>query len=116
MVGSALRLGPAAGRPLGGIVDADTTLKLDKPELRVTIDRERAADHAGARAARCHRHAVLRAEAQHQRDLLGALAQHRRVGRQDPSEHLTGVRVGRGAGFVGDCSEVSAVLSPRVPT
>ncbi len=29
---------------LGGIVDADTTLKLDKPELRVTVDRERAAD------------------------------------------------------------------------
>jgi HAE1 family hydrophobic/amphiphilic exporter-1 len=28
---------------LGGIVDADTTLKLDKPELRVAIDRERAA-------------------------------------------------------------------------
>lgn len=28
---------------LGGIVDADTTLKLDKPELRVEIDRERAA-------------------------------------------------------------------------
>ncbi|MEW6207218.1 MAG: efflux RND transporter permease subunit, partial [Acidobacteriota bacterium] len=27
-----------------GIVDADTTLKLDKPELRVEIDRERAAD------------------------------------------------------------------------
>lgn len=27
-----------------GIADADTTLKLDKPELRVTIDRERAAD------------------------------------------------------------------------
>ena len=29
---------------LGGIVDADTTLKLNKPELRVDIDRERAAD------------------------------------------------------------------------
>ena len=29
---------------LGGIVDADTTLKLDKPELRVHIDRERSAD------------------------------------------------------------------------
>ena len=29
---------------LGGIVDADTTLKLNKPELRVTIDRDRAAD------------------------------------------------------------------------
>lgn len=29
---------------LGGIVDADTTLKLNKPELRVLIDRERAAD------------------------------------------------------------------------
>jgi len=29
---------------IGGIVDADTTLKLDKPELRVHIDRERAAD------------------------------------------------------------------------
>jgi HAE1 family hydrophobic/amphiphilic exporter-1 len=29
---------------LGGIVDADTTLKLDKPELRVQIDRVRAAD------------------------------------------------------------------------
>ena len=29
---------------LGGIVDADTTLKLDKPELRVEIDRARAAD------------------------------------------------------------------------
>jgi len=27
-----------------GIVDADTTLKLDKPELRVQIDRDRAAD------------------------------------------------------------------------
>ncbi len=31
-------------RELGGIVDADTTLKLDRPELRVEIDRERAAD------------------------------------------------------------------------
>jgi HAE1 family hydrophobic/amphiphilic exporter-1 len=29
---------------LGGIFDADTTLKLNKPELRVRIDRERAAD------------------------------------------------------------------------
>lgn len=29
---------------VGGIVDADTTLKLDKPELRVEIDRARAAD------------------------------------------------------------------------
>jgi HAE1 family hydrophobic/amphiphilic exporter-1 len=29
---------------LGGIADADTTLKLDKPELRVHIDRARAAD------------------------------------------------------------------------
>src|SRR4029453_10438444 len=31
-------------KELGGIVDADITLKLDKPELRVEIDRERAAD------------------------------------------------------------------------
>jgi HAE1 family hydrophobic/amphiphilic exporter-1 len=30
--------------PLQGIVDADTTLKLNKPELRVRIDRARAAD------------------------------------------------------------------------
>ncbi len=29
---------------LGGIVDADTTLKLNKPELRVMINRDRAAD------------------------------------------------------------------------
>jgi HAE1 family hydrophobic/amphiphilic exporter-1 len=29
---------------LGGIVDADSTLKLNKPELRVLIDRDRAAD------------------------------------------------------------------------
>src|SRR5262245_2215667 len=29
---------------VGGIVDADTTLKLDRPELRVEIDRHRAAD------------------------------------------------------------------------
>jgi len=29
---------------IGGIVDADTTLKLNKPELRVRIDRDRAAD------------------------------------------------------------------------
>lgn len=29
---------------LGGILDADTTLKLDRPELRVEIDRRRAAD------------------------------------------------------------------------
>ncbi|HEY8514745.1 MAG TPA: efflux RND transporter permease subunit [Candidatus Binatia bacterium] len=29
---------------MGGIADADTTLKLDKPELRVVIDRDRAAD------------------------------------------------------------------------
>src|SRR5882724_9812817 len=29
---------------LGGIVDADTTLKLNKPELQVQIDRDRAAD------------------------------------------------------------------------
>jgi hydrophobic/amphiphilic exporter-1 (mainly G- bacteria), HAE1 family len=31
-------------KSLGGIVDADTTLKLNKPELRVRIDRDRAAD------------------------------------------------------------------------
>jgi len=31
-------------RTLGGIVDADTSLKLNKPELRVEIDRARAAD------------------------------------------------------------------------
>jgi HAE1 family hydrophobic/amphiphilic exporter-1 len=36
-------LGQRAAK-LGGIVDIDTTLKLNKPELRVTIDRERAAD------------------------------------------------------------------------
>jgi hydrophobic/amphiphilic exporter-1 (mainly G- bacteria), HAE1 family len=29
---------------MGGIADADTTLKLNKPELRVAVDRERAAD------------------------------------------------------------------------
>ncbi|MBI4851835.1 MAG: efflux RND transporter permease subunit [Acidobacteria bacterium] len=29
---------------IGGIVDADTTIKLDKPELRIEIDRKRAAD------------------------------------------------------------------------
>jgi HAE1 family hydrophobic/amphiphilic exporter-1 len=29
---------------LGGIVDADITLKLDRPELRVVVDRDRAAD------------------------------------------------------------------------
>jgi HAE1 family hydrophobic/amphiphilic exporter-1 len=31
-------------KDLGGIVDADTTLKLDKPELQVEVDRARAAD------------------------------------------------------------------------
>ncbi len=31
-------------RELGGIVDADTTLKLTKPELRIAVDRARAAD------------------------------------------------------------------------
>jgi HAE1 family hydrophobic/amphiphilic exporter-1 len=31
-------------RALGGVVDVDTTLRLDKPELRVAIDRQRAAD------------------------------------------------------------------------
>ena len=36
-------LGRRAGK-LGGIVDIDTSLKLNKPELRVKIDRERAAD------------------------------------------------------------------------
>ena len=44
----------SAPSELGGIVDADTTLKLDKPELRVEIDRERAAD-LGVDAAG-HRH------------------------------------------------------------
>ncbi|HEY6878874.1 MAG TPA: efflux RND transporter permease subunit, partial [Polyangiales bacterium] len=34
----------ARSEQLGGIVDADTTLKLDRPEQRVVIDRERAAD------------------------------------------------------------------------
>src|SRR4029077_9172601 len=34
----------ARSKALGGIVDADTTLKLDRPELRVQIDRDRAAD------------------------------------------------------------------------
>jgi HAE1 family hydrophobic/amphiphilic exporter-1 len=31
-------------RQIGGIIDADTTLRLDRPELHVVIDRERAAD------------------------------------------------------------------------
>jgi HAE1 family hydrophobic/amphiphilic exporter-1 len=31
-------------RALGGILDVDTTLQLDRPELRVVIDRDRAAD------------------------------------------------------------------------
>jgi len=31
-------------KELGGILDADTTLRLDRPELRAVIDRERAAD------------------------------------------------------------------------
>ena len=36
---------PGGGEPeVPGIVDADTTLKLDKPELRVRIDRDLAAD------------------------------------------------------------------------
>ena len=39
-----------AGRPSSGIIDADVTLKLDKPELRVEIDRARAAD-LGVRTA-----------------------------------------------------------------
>jgi hydrophobe/amphiphile efflux-1 (HAE1) family protein len=39
--GAALK---AKARTIPGIVDADTTLQLDKPELRVVIDRERAAD------------------------------------------------------------------------
>jgi hydrophobe/amphiphile efflux-1 (HAE1) family protein len=34
----------AKARQIGGIVDVDTTLRLDKPELRVAIDRQRAAD------------------------------------------------------------------------
>jgi HAE1 family hydrophobic/amphiphilic exporter-1 len=34
----------ARSEKIGGIVDADTTLKLNKPELRVVIDRDRAAD------------------------------------------------------------------------
>ena len=34
----------AKAREIGGIVDIDTTLRLDKPELRVAIDRQRAAD------------------------------------------------------------------------
>jgi HAE1 family hydrophobic/amphiphilic exporter-1 len=34
----------AKAKEMGGIVDADTTLQLDKPELRVVIDRARAAD------------------------------------------------------------------------
>ncbi len=34
----------ARSEQLGGIVDADTSLKLNKPELRVAIDRERAGD------------------------------------------------------------------------
>jgi HAE1 family hydrophobic/amphiphilic exporter-1 len=34
----------ARSEKLGGIVDLDTSLRLDKPELRVEIDRERAAD------------------------------------------------------------------------
>jgi HAE1 family hydrophobic/amphiphilic exporter-1 len=34
----------ARARQLAGVVDVDTTLQLDKPELRVVIDRARAAD------------------------------------------------------------------------
>src|SRR5262245_42771103 len=39
--GEALRI---KARELGGMADLDTTLRLDKPELRVAIDRQRAAD------------------------------------------------------------------------
>src|SRR3989475_191116 len=39
--GEALKL---KARALGGIVDVDSTLRLDKPELRVAIDRQPAAD------------------------------------------------------------------------
>ncbi len=39
--GEELRL---RSKQIGGIVDADITLKLDKPELRAEIDRDRAAD------------------------------------------------------------------------
>src|SRR5438093_1336757 len=34
----------AKARDIGGIVDIDNTLRLDRPELRVAIDRQRAAD------------------------------------------------------------------------
>src|SRR5690606_26023860 len=34
----------AAAREIPGLVDIDTTLRLNKPELRVSIDRDRAAD------------------------------------------------------------------------
>ena len=39
--GEALKL---KARQMGGVLDVDTTLRLDKPELRVAIDRQRAAD------------------------------------------------------------------------
>src|SRR5260370_2553354 len=39
--GETLKLG---ARQLGGVGDVDSTLQLDKPELRVVIDRARAAD------------------------------------------------------------------------
>jgi HAE1 family hydrophobic/amphiphilic exporter-1 len=44
LAGYSERLREKVEREIPGIVDADVTLKLDKPERRVIIDRERAAD------------------------------------------------------------------------
>src|SRR2546423_15429711 len=42
-------------KSLGGIVDADTTLKLNKPEVCVVINRDRAADLGGDNSANATR-------------------------------------------------------------
>ena len=51
-------------------------------------DRQRAARHAAARAARRDRDAVLGRQPQHELDLRARLAQHGRVGREDAQARL----------------------------
>ena len=84
----------ARRRPSSGLIDADTTLKLDKPELRVEIDRERAADlgvdtaghrHGAAPDGRRRRRGLALPRRDDQRRLRRAAAPER--GRSQRSRH-----------------------------
>ena len=89
---------------MGGIADPDTTLRLDRPELRVTIDRERAGDlQRGHRADRhrasAHggrRHGGVALPRPHDQRGLLRPAPPEREGPRRPHDDLAAVRLAAG--------------------